>query len=156
MDADSMRNGVNGRAWRCRFDLLVLWAVWGGCGRPSRRKYAGTRVDFTAWLGRRPTASEQVAMSRSVARLVRRGLVLRLPGRRAVLTKAGLAAAAAGEEGSRPEPAMSLTPADPCARGKAGWASCPAALELSPTAQRGANGAQPRGEVGNRRSVRSL
>ena len=141
MDSDSEVRGARTGPWRSGLDLPILWAIQAGCARPSRRKYHGTRVDFTAWLGRKPTPAARVALSRALSRLEKRGLVVRLPGRRAVLTRAGSVAAAAGQEASRPEPAMSLTPADPRADGEPGWDGCPAAQELSPTAQQGANGA---------------
>jgi hypothetical protein len=141
VDSDYSETPVSAPARRAWAEKLTLRAIQAGTGRPSRREYKGTRLDFGAWLGREPRPAERVALSRALSRLEKRGWVLRLPGRRAVLTKAGVAAAEAGEEGSRPEPALSLTPAAQRGCGEPGRASCPAGQELAPTAQRGANGA---------------
>ena len=51
-------------------------------GRPAR-------VWFADWLGRRPTRSESACLSRTLSRLIARGAVRRLAGRRERLTAAG-------------------------------------------------------------------
>lgn len=71
------------------FGLLILQSVAKELQSPSRRKYAGVRIEFDFWLGRAPTPSERVALSRNVSRLEALGMVFRMPGRRLVLTQAG-------------------------------------------------------------------
>lgn len=71
------------------FGPLILHSVAKDLHSPSRRKYVGVRIEFAFWLGRSPTPSERVALSRNVSRLETLGLVFRMPGRRLVLTKAG-------------------------------------------------------------------
>jgi len=47
------------------------------------------RVDWEAWLKRKPTEAEAVGLSRTLAALEERGLLRRLPQRLVILTKAG-------------------------------------------------------------------
>ena len=74
-------------------ERLVLFAIRDGYGRPSRRRYFGSRIDFATWLGHKPTEAESSALTRALTRLERKGLALRIPGRRAVLTRTGQALA---------------------------------------------------------------
>jgi len=56
------------------------------------------RVDWEAWLKRKPTEAEAVGLSRTLAALEARGLLRRLPQRLVVLTKAGCERAMALKE----------------------------------------------------------
>ena len=70
--------------------LGIYHAAWERPSRRSRHRAPGMRIDFASWLGRRPTGAERACMSRNLTSLQKRGLALRLPGRRVVLTCEGV------------------------------------------------------------------
>jgi len=73
---------------RCTRPLRNAPLILAGIAR-ARRQNEPVRVWFADWLGRRPTRSESACLSRTLARLVARGAVRRLVGRRVRLTASG-------------------------------------------------------------------
>ncbi len=79
---------------RWKYDEVILlgvyFAAWEMPSRRCRHRAPGMRIDFGGWLGGKATHAESACMSRNLTSLEDRGLALRLPGRRVVLTLRGL------------------------------------------------------------------
>ncbi|GEM_PF-6601634 len=89
------RNERAGRPWR--YDREILLGLYSGqmLLADSGDVDAGVRLAYALWIGHKPTPVEAVHLSRNMASLERRGLVVRLSGCRVRLTPAGLAMAEA-------------------------------------------------------------
>jgi hypothetical protein len=91
----NMRNERGDAPWR--YDQAILLGIYNGPAGPVYvgESVQGVRIDYAFWVGHKPSPAEAVHLSRNMASLERRGLVVRLGLCRVALTPAGRAVAKA-------------------------------------------------------------